>query len=196
MVKRKREGTECGPGEDDGEHDQKKKREKKIKLVPQEPKKRKNVKTSKKPKDHKKKDYVDRKGHETAETKSKKYHEIENDTTKQWKVEGSQFCPQYDQMGVCCMFHCNAGDDTLERALKNLLIDTFCTKRGACEKEKKCVRACKRYSAYRIAAAYLHYKERTPLPICVRLWITEKFGKGTTGFQVQKDLSPTQSQNE
>ena len=47
---------------------------------------------------------------------------------------------------------------------------------------KKC-----RFKAYKMAANVLGFKERAPLPICVRLEIQHLFGRSEVGFQKKKE---------
>ena len=92
------------------------------------------------------------------------------------------FCEDYDQSGVCVLLRERRSGVCLADLICDV-DDLPCSKKGDCGKAGSCVAACRRFAAYRVTAGVLGYREREPLPICVRLFITDRYGESVTGFK-------------
>lgn len=94
----------------------------------------------------------------------------------EYKAQGSEFCSKN-----CCLADTTKDEEPVYSFLQRT--DTFsqCGRTGACR--YNCVGACRRHAAYKAFAQHIKAKERTVLPICVRVYINELFGPSVVGYK-------------
>ena len=113
---------------------------------------------------------------------SKVLHSRHGNDIQNMIAEGNHFCKNKDTKDVCVLWEKRSSGVCLADLICDIN-DISCTNVGDCKKAGHCVNACRRFQSYRIAAGVLGYRERQPLPICVRVFISDHYGSSRVGFK-------------
>lgn len=117
-----------------------------------------------------------------ATLESNLIHNRADDFIDEWKKAKGQYCSDFDESGICILFKHSEKNPSLASTILQIA-NNSCSKKGVCRYTKNCIMACKRFSSYQIAISILKYKKHQPLPICVRLYILDLYGKNENDYK-------------